>query len=73
MNFFDTFEVARSATPITDTTPSSERSQGGTTPQQQQELTLNEELNQVVGQLGGFWGRLRQQVRCSSFRPEASS
>src|SRR6267143_6451763 len=53
MNFLDTFDIARSATPISE--------------QVAQQPSLNEEVNQVIGQLGRFWGGFRKQV--CSFTP----
>jgi hypothetical protein len=49
MNFLDTYDVTGSITP-----PASGQ------PQQ----SLNEEVTQVIGQLGRFWGGVRKQVSC---------
>lgn len=46
MNFLDTYDISRSSTP----NPS------------QEQPTLNEEVNQVISQLGRFWGGFRKQV-----------
>jgi len=46
MSFLDPYDVARATTP---------------TPTQQQP-TLDEEVNQVIGQLGSWWGGFRKQV-----------
>ncbi|KAF8161230.1 hypothetical protein B0H34DRAFT_673223 [Crassisporium funariophilum] len=46
MNFLDTYDITRSATP---------------NPNQPEQPTLNEEVNQVIGQLGRFWGGFRKQ------------
>jgi hypothetical protein len=46
MNFLDTFDVATPASPE----------------QTAEQPSLNEEVNQVIGQLGRFWGGFRQQV-----------
>ncbi len=50
MNFVDTYDIARSATPNAEQ------------PQDEQP-SLNDEVNQVFGQLGRFWGGFRKQVR----------
>jgi hypothetical protein len=47
MNFLDTYDLAGSNTP-----PRGNES----------EQTLNEEVNQVIGQIGRFWGGVRRQV-----------
>ncbi|KDR75750.1 hypothetical protein GALMADRAFT_248422 [Galerina marginata CBS 339.88] len=47
MNFLDTYDIARSTTPIPATQP--------------EQPSLNEEVNQVIGQLGRFWGGFRKQ------------
>ena len=52
MNFFD-FELSRNAT----ATPPQSSGQEGTS-----EPSLNEEVSQVVGQLGKLWGGFRKQV-----------
>lgn len=49
MNFFDTYDITRSATPNVDLPGRDQPS-------------LNEEVNQVIGQLGRFWGGFRKQV-----------
>lgn len=54
MNFFD-YELSRNAT----ATPPQSASDANTSA----EPTLNEEVNQVVGQLGKLWGGFRKQVR----------
>lgn len=64
MNFFDTFDVSRSATP----TAQSESIQDNSA-RPQPEVTLNEEVNQVVGQLGRLWGGFRKQVRYTPLLP----
>ncbi|CAA7259051.1 unnamed protein product [Cyclocybe aegerita] len=46
MNFLDTYDLARSTTP---------------NPNQGEQPSLNEEVNQVIGQLGRFWGGFRKQ------------
>jgi len=48
MNFLDTFDVATSASPNPE--------------QAAEQPSLNEEVNQVIGQLGRFWGGFRKQV-----------
>ena len=50
MNFFDTYEIARSTTPDVEQVENNEQP------------TLNEEVSQVIGQLGRFWGGFRKQV-----------
>lgn len=57
MNFFD-FELSRNAT----ATPPQSSGQEGTS-----EPSLNEEVSQVVGQLGKLWGGFRKQVCFLSF------
>lgn len=49
MNFLDPYDVAN---PATATPPE----------QAQPQPSLEEEVNQVIGQLGGFWGMIRKQV-----------
>ena len=74
MNFFDTFEVARSTTPTTQTDNSQNGTDTSSTPQQQTpEPTLNDEINQVVGQLGRLWGGFRKQVRLTSIQEQEDS
>lgn len=74
MNFFDTFEVARSTTPTTQTDNSQNGTGTSSTPQQQTpEPTLNDEINQVVGQLGRLWGGFRKQVRLTSIQEQEDS
>ncbi|KAF9565549.1 hypothetical protein CPC08DRAFT_683666 [Agrocybe pediades] len=46
MNFLDTYDIARSTTP---------------NPEAPEQPSLNEEVNQVIGQLGRFWGGFRKQ------------
>ena len=53
MNFLDTFDVTSSPTP----------------PPGQPETSLNEEVQQVVGQLSRFWGGFRKQVCYSDCLP----
>lgn len=48
MNFLDTYDIAGTVTPPPRTEP---------------EQSLNEEVSQVIGQLGRFWGGFRKQVR----------
>ena len=48
MNFFDTYEVSGTTTPPANPQP---------------QPSLNEEVEQVVGQLSRFWGGFRKQVR----------
>jgi hypothetical protein len=48
MNFFDTYDIARAPTPQ---------------PSDANQPSLNEEFNEVVGQLGRFWGGFKRQVR----------
>ena len=48
MNFFDTYEVPGTTTPPANPQP---------------QPSLNEEVEQVVGQLSRFWGGFRKQVR----------
>lgn len=50
MNYLDTYDLTRPETPNPAVAP----------PPQP---TLNEEVNQVIGQLGRFWGGFRKQVR----------
>ena len=51
MNYLDTYDLTRPETPNpTDPSPAAQP-------------TLNEEVNQVIGQLGRFWGGFRKQVR----------
>ena len=49
MNFLDTFDIARSTTPNPEQPP-------------REQPSLNEEVNEVIGQLGRFWGGFRKQV-----------
>lgn len=49
MNFFDTYDIAREPTPQ---------------PSDPNQPTLNEEVNQLVGQIGRFWGGFKRQVSC---------
>lgn len=51
MNFFDTYDIARAPTPQ---------------PTDENQPSLNEEFNQVVGQLGRFWGGFKRQASCFS-------
>lgn len=51
MNFLDTYGITGTGT----STPP--------TVEQQPEQSLNEEVTQVIGQLGRFWGGFRKQVR----------
>ena len=51
MNFFD-YDLTRSETP-----PQAQQ-------EQQPDPSLNEEVQQVVGQLGRLWGGFRKQVSC---------
>ena len=53
MNFLDSYEVAGSATPVSN----------------QPQQSLDEEINQVVGQLNRFWGGFRKQVSYSRHVP----
>ncbi|TEB37380.1 hypothetical protein FA13DRAFT_1657775 [Coprinellus micaceus] len=46
MNFFDTYDIARAPTPQ---------------PSDANQPSLNEEFNEVVGQLGRFWGGFKRQ------------
>ncbi|PPQ66307.1 hypothetical protein CVT24_007304 [Panaeolus cyanescens] len=46
MNFLDTYDVARPTTP---------------NPTQEQQPSLNEEVNQVIGQFSRFWGGFKKQ------------
>ena len=48
MNFFDAYEVPGTTTPPVNAQP---------------QQSLNEEVEQVVGQLSRFWGGFRKQVR----------
>ena len=50
MNFLDTYGITGTGT---STPPTSAR---------QSEQSLNEEVSQVIGQLGRFWGGFRKQV-----------
>ena len=52
MNFVDPFDIATASSSTPPPRPDNEQS-------------LNEEVNQVIGQLGRFWGGFRQQVRCN--------
>lgn len=54
MNFLDTYGITGTGT---STPPSNER---------QPEQSLNEEVSQVIGQLGRFWGGFRKQVCTTS-------
>lgn len=57
MNFLDTYEITGT---------------GSSTPPQlkQPEQSLNEEVSEVIGQLGRFWGGFRKQVsRGTVFAP----
>lgn len=54
MNFFD-YELSRTAS----ATPPQSAAGSSAAP----EPTLNEEVSQVVGQLGRLWGGFRKQVR----------
>ena len=54
MNFFD-YDLTRQATATPPTTAGD--AEGA------QQPTLNEEMNEVVGQLGRLWGGFRKQVR----------
>lgn len=47
MSFLDPYDIAGTGTG---------------TPPQQPEQSLNEEVTQVIGQLGRFWGGFRKQV-----------
>ena len=47
MNFFDTYDIARGPTPQ---------------PSDANQPSLNEEVNEVIGQLGRFWGGFKRQV-----------
>jgi hypothetical protein len=47
MNFLDTYDISRASTP---------------NPNQNEQPSLNEEVNQVINQLGRFWGGFRKQV-----------
>lgn len=47
MNFLDTYDITRSPTPQPTSAP--------------EQPSLNEEVNQVIGQLGRFWGGFRKQ------------
>lgn len=49
MNFLDTYDIPRSTTPNPNQSTSEQPS-------------LNEEVNQMIGQLGRFWGGFRKQV-----------
>jgi len=50
MNFFDTYGLTGTGTSTPPAHP-------------QPEQTLNEEVSQVIGQLGRFWGGFRKQAR----------
>ena len=52
MNFLDTYDLAG---PQAATPPAGEGVQ---------QQSLNEEVNQVVGQISRFWGGFRKQVSC---------
>ena len=54
MSFLDPYDIARSTTP---------------TPAQPQQPTLDEEVNQVIGQLGSWWGGFRKQVLDCNLMP----
>lgn len=63
MNFLDTYDISDPAT-------TRESDTSGPEP------TLNEEVSQVVGQLGRLWGGFRKQVRLalsSAYSSELSS
>ena len=49
MNFLDTYDLTGTG--------------ANTPPQNKPDQSLNEEVNQVIGQLGRFWGGVRRQVR----------
>ncbi|EKM81068.1 hypothetical protein AGABI1DRAFT_119598 [Agaricus bisporus var. burnettii JB137-S8] len=49
MNFLDTYDISASS------------AGSSTPPPNQSQQTLNEEVNQVIGQLGRFWGGFRKQ------------
>ena len=51
MNFLDTYDISRTSTP---------------NPNQSEQPSLNEEVNQVISQLGRFWGGFRKQVPLTS-------
>ena len=51
MNFLDTYDVPGSVTPTSN----------------QPEQSLNEEVSQVIGQLGRFWGGIRERVSSSFY------
>ena len=55
MNFFD-FELSRNATATPPQSSGQEGTSGASEP------SLNEEVSQVVGQLGKLWGGFRKQV-----------
>lgn len=59
MNYLDTYDITGT---------------GATTPQpnSQPEQSLNEEVSQVIGQLGRFWGGFRKQVNHSSTHSQLS-
>ena len=67
MNSIDIFEyeLAKPGTPQPPPTsvsvPTSESTNPGTTPARR-EPTLNEEVNEALGQLSRFWGGFRKQV-----------
>jgi hypothetical protein len=50
MNFLDTYDISASS------------AGSSTPPPDQSQQTLNEEVNQVMGQLGRFWGGFRKQA-----------
>jgi hypothetical protein len=53
MNFLDTYDISTSSAGTS------------TPPPAQNQQTLNEEVNQVIGQLGRFWGGFRKQASFS--------
>jgi hypothetical protein len=53
MNFLDTYDVTGTSTPS----------------ESQQEQTLNEEVSDVIGHIGRFWGGFRRQARTLRAQP----
>lgn len=55
MNFLDTYDISTGS------------AGSSTPPPNQPQQSLNEEVNQVIGQLGRFWGGFRKQASFAPF------